>query len=95
VLGSFALAQTLRSEVFQVPVTDVAMSALWRTQGGALSGVPPAARRAARLDPQVALRHRVGSAMRTKAHEIWYRLNRYLTRTWVRGGGLHMKKTSV
>ncbi|HEY1497844.1 MAG TPA: ABC transporter permease [Candidatus Solibacter sp.] len=57
--GSFALARVLRSEVFQVPVTDwVALVAVVSLLSGAafLACLLPALR-AARLNPMIALRH--------------------------------------
>jgi putative ABC transport system permease protein len=58
-LGSFALAKLLRSEVFQVPVTDpvaiFGVVVLLLASALVASFLP--ARRAARLDPMVALRH--------------------------------------
>ena len=57
--GSFLLSRTLRSEVFQVPVTDPAAIlgvVLLLTAVALLACILPA-RRAARLDPMVALRH--------------------------------------
>jgi putative ABC transport system permease protein len=57
--GSFALARVLRSQVFQVPVTDwVAISAVVALLSGAafLACLLPALR-ASRLNPMIALRH--------------------------------------
>ena len=58
-VGSFVLARFLRSEVFQVPVTDpIAVLGVVALLGAAalLACFVPA-RRAARLDPMAALRH--------------------------------------
>jgi putative ABC transport system permease protein len=57
--GSFLLARYLQSEVFEVPVTDpIALAGVIGLLGGAafFACLVPA-RRAARLDPNVALRH--------------------------------------
>jgi putative ABC transport system permease protein len=58
-LGSFALAKLLRSEIFQVPVTDpvaiIGVVILLLASALLASFLP--ARRAAKLDPMVALRH--------------------------------------
>jgi putative ABC transport system permease protein len=58
-LGSFMLARFLRSEVFQVPVSDPAaiLGVVLLLSTAALLACFLPARRAARLDPMVALRH--------------------------------------
>jgi putative ABC transport system permease protein len=58
-VGSFLLARFLRSEVFQVPVTDPASisSVVILLSAAAFLACFLPARRAARLDPMVALRH--------------------------------------
>ena len=57
--GSFVLARVLRSEVFQVPVTDwvVLVGVVTLLCGAAFLACLLPARRAARLDPMIALRH--------------------------------------
>ena len=57
--GSLVLGKLLRSEVFQVPVTDpIAIAGVVGLLGGtALLACLLPARRAARLDPMAALRH--------------------------------------
>jgi putative ABC transport system permease protein len=58
-LGSFALARILRSEVFQVPVTDglALLGVVTILSGAAFLACLLPARRASRLDPMIALRH--------------------------------------
>jgi ABC-type antimicrobial peptide transport system permease subunit len=57
--ASFVLARILRSEVFQVPVTDWAalLGVVTLLSGAAFLACLLPARRAARLDPTIALRH--------------------------------------
>jgi putative ABC transport system permease protein len=57
--GSFLLARYLRSEIFQVPVTDpvAILSVVVLLSGAALLACLLPARRAARLEPMTALRH--------------------------------------
>jgi putative ABC transport system permease protein len=57
--GSFALARVLRSQVFEVPVTDwvVLVGVVTTLCGAAFLACLLPARRAARLDPMIALRH--------------------------------------
>ncbi|MCU1239014.1 MAG: hypothetical protein JWP63_6981 [Candidatus Solibacter sp.] len=58
-LGSFALARILRSEVFQVPVTDglALLGVVTILSVAAFLACLLPARRASRLDPMIALRH--------------------------------------
>ena len=58
-VGSFVLARSLRSEVFQVPVTDplsISGVVILLSAAAFLACLLPA-RRASRLDPMAALRH--------------------------------------
>ena len=58
-VGSFVLARFLRSEVFQVPVTDplsILGVVILMSAAAFLACLLPA-RRASQLDPMVALRH--------------------------------------